>query len=591
MASAAPGCSTGDRGSILSPLLALQHKTLLIRRSQGKLDTVKIRLPISVFTEEHAVEITAALPQDKLAPAAPAGNFNSAHLPDLNKLAGLVTREDGPRETTTVRSPFTGQVLGAVPICTAGDVQLALERARAAQAAWAGTSMALRKRIFLRYFDLMMQHRDEFLDVIQLETGKTRLNALDEVFDVGINCRHYSARAARYLRPQRRKGAIPFFTSTLEVLHPKGVVGFIAPWNYPLSMAVSDPIPALIAGNSAVLKPAEETPFSALFAASLLYEAGLPRDVFQVVTGKGRIIGPAMQDGIDFLAFTGGTSTGRKLAGQAGERLIKCSMELGGKNPAIVLDDADLDKSVEGVLHAAFSSAGQLCIHAERLYLQDGIYARFVEALVRRVKGMKLSSALAFDVDMGSLISQEQFDKTSGMVADALSKGATLLAGGKPRPDLGPYFYEPTLLAGITPDMEVYAEEVFGPVLCIYRFHDLDEAVRAANASAYGLNASLWTRDIRRGQQLARRIQAGTVNINDGFSAAWGSVDAPMGGMKASGIGRRHGEEGIRKYTESQTVAVQSVIPFGPFGILNPDRYEKVMTWILKIMKEIPFLR
>ncbi len=535
------------------------------------------------------MEDAAPLSQQKLASASPAGR--SAHLPDLAKLVELVTRAEGPRETTTVRSPLTGQVLGSVPICTAEDVGLALERARAAQAVWAQTSLAQRKRIFLRYHDLIMQHRDELLDLVQLETGKTRLNALDEVLDVSINCRHYAARAERYLRPRRRKGAIPLFTHTVEVLHPRGVVGFIAPWNYPLSMAVSDPVPAMIAGNSTVLKPAEETPFSALFAAGLLYEAGLPRDVFQVVTGKGRIIGPAMLDGIDFLAFTGGTSTGRKLACQAGDYLLKCSMELGGKNPAIVLDDADLEKSVEGVLHAAFSSAGQLCIHAERLYLQSGIHDRFVEALVGRVKEMKLSSALEFDVDMGSLISQEQFDKVSRMVADALSKGATRLAGGKPRPDLGPYFYAPTLLTDVTPEMEVYAEEVFGPVLCIYRFNDIEEAIRAANDSTYGLNASLWTRKLRLGKQLARRIQTGTVNVNDGFSAAWGSIDAPMGGMKASGIGRRHGEEGIRKYTESQTVAVQSVIPFGPFGILNPERYAKVITWMLKLMKDIPFLR
>jgi len=537
------------------------------------------------------MENTAIIAQDTLAPAPQAGPIALPSLPDLAKLAGLVTRLDGPHAETTVRSPFTGQVLGTVPICTEQDVSLALQRARAAQADWAQTSLAQRKRIFLRYHDLLMKHRDELLDLVQLETGKTRLNALDEILDVSINCRHYAARASRYLRPRHRKGAIPLFTSTLEVLHPRGVVGFIAPWNYPLAMAASDTIPALIAGNSTVLKPAEETPFSALFAASLLFEAGLPRQVFQVVTGKGRIIGPAMLGGIDFLAFTGGTSTGRKLAGQAGDYLLKCSMELGGKNPAIVLDDADLDKSVEGVLHAAFSSAGQLCIHAERLYLQDGIHDRFVQALVRRVKAMKLSSALEFEVDMGSLISQEQFDKVSGMVADALSQGATLLAGGKPRPDLGPYFYEPTLLADVTPAMQVYAEEVFGPVLCIYRFHDVEEAVKAANASAYGLNASLWTRNIRLGQQLARRLQAGTVNINDGFSAAWGSVDAPMGGMKSSGIGRRHGEEGIRKYTESQTVARQWGIPFGPFGFLTPDRYEKVMTWILKRMKDIPFLR
>jgi succinate-semialdehyde dehydrogenase/glutarate-semialdehyde dehydrogenase len=490
-----------------------------------------------------------------------------------------------------IRTPFTGEVLGSVPLCMAEDVQLALQRARVAQASWSKTDLAQRKKIFLRYHDLVIKHRNEFLDLIQLETGKTRLNALDEVFDVSINSRHYAARAAHYLRPRRRKGAIPVFTRTVEVLHPKGVVGFIAPWNYPVALAISDPIPALIAGNSAILKPAAETPFTALFAVSLLFEAGLPRDVFQVVTGKGSVIGPIMLEGIEFLAFTGGTSTGRKLASQAGEHLIKCSMELGGKNPAIVLDDAELDKSVEGVIHAAFSNAGQLCIHAERLYLQDGIYDRFVEALVARIKNKKISSALEFDVDMGSLISQDQFDKVSQMVSDAVAKGATVLAGGKPRPDLGPYFYEPTLLTNVTPDMEVYAQEVFGPVLCVYRFHDREQAIQAANASTYGLNASIWTRDIHLGQQIARQIKTGTVNINDGFSASWGSVDAPMGGMKASGIGRRHGAEGILKYTESQTVAVQSVIPFGPFGILSPKRYATLMTNILVMMKKSPFLR
>ena len=537
------------------------------------------------------MENSVVLPQEKIAAAPAAGQVALAHLPDLAKLAGLVTHADGPHEATTVRLPFTGQVLGTVPICTAEDVALALQRARLAQAAWAQTSPAQRRRIFLRYHDLMMAHRDEFLDLIQLETGKTRLNALDEVFDVSINCRHYAARAGRTLRPRRRKGAIPLFTRSAEVRHPRGVVGFIAPWNYPLSMAVSDPIPALLAGNSVVLKPAEETPFTALFAVSLLFEAGLPREVFQVVTGKGRQIGPALLEGIDFLAFTGGTATGRRLAALAGERLIHCSMELGGKNAAVVLDDANLDKSVEGVLHAAFSSAGQLCVHTERLYLQDGIHDRFVEALVRRVKAMKISSALDFDVDMGSLISQDQFDKVSRMVAEAVSKGARVLAGGKPRPDLGPYFYEPTLLEGVAPGMEVYAEEVFGPVLCIYRFREVEQAIQAANASDYGLNASVWTRDIRLGRQVARRIQSGTVNINDGFSASWGSVDAPMGGMKASGIGRRHGVDGILKYTEAQTVAVQWGIPFGPFGILTPARYAAVMTRILRTMKDIPFLR
>ena len=517
--------------------------------------------------------------------------IEAAHLPDLTKLIEIVTRTENPHDMFIVRSPFTGQPLESLPYCTTEDVQLALRLARNAKDNWANTDPVKRSRIFMRYHDLVLKHRDEFLDLIQMETGKSRLNALDEVFDVTINCRHYAARASKYLTPKRRKGALPLFTRTIEVFHPKGIVGFIAPWNYPLSMAITDAIPALIAGNCAILKPAEETPLVALLAASLLYEAGLPKDVFQVLTGKGRVIGPDLLEGIDFLAFTGGTSTGRKLASQSGEHLVKCSMELGGKNPAIVLDDAELHKSVEGIVHGAFSNTGQLCVHMERLYIQDGIYDRFVEALVNRVKVMKISSSMDLDVDMGSLISQEQFDKVNQMVTDAVSKGVTVLAGGRPRPDLGPYFFEPTLLTDITPDMDVFAEEVFGPVLCIYRFKDMDQAIQAANDSTYGLNASIWTRNTHLGQQIARKIQTGTVNINDGFSASWGSIDAPMGGMKASGLGRRHGAEGIYKYTESQTVAVQSVIPFGPFGIWNPERYVALMSAILKLMKQIPFLR
>jgi succinate-semialdehyde dehydrogenase/glutarate-semialdehyde dehydrogenase len=210
---------------------------------------------------------------------------------------------------------------------------------------------------------------------------------------------------------------------------------------------------------------------------------------------------------------------------------------------------------------------------------------------VKRINEMKISGALDFNVDMGSLLSQAQLDKVTQHVADAVSKGATILTGGRGRPDIGPFFYEPTLLANVKPGMELYSEETFGPVLSIYRFNTVEEAIQAANDSAFGLNASVWTRNTRQGQQIARQIQAGTVNVNEAFAATWGSVDAPMGGMKASGIGRRHGSEGILKYTESQTIATQSVMPIGPFGILPPRRYAVVMTWILKLMKSLPFLR
>ncbi len=512
-------------------------------------------------------------------------------LPDLAQLARLARCGEGGREQTTVRMPFTGEPLGQVPLCTAEDVRLAIERARRAQPAWARTPLSERRAIFMRYHDLLLAHREALLDLLQLEAGKARLDALDEVFDVAINSRHYASRVERYLRPRRRKGAIPLLTRTVELRQPVGVVGQISPWNYPLVMAASDAIPALLTGNCVILKPAEETPFITLYAVQLMYEAGVPQDVVQVVTGKGRVIAPAMLEGVDFLCFTGGTSTGRLLAAQAGERLIKCSMELGGKNPAIVLDDADLDKAATGILRGAFSNAGQLCVHLERLYVQRGIYDRFVPELARRVQAMKLGSTLDFSVQMGSLLSQSQLEKVTRHVQDAVQKGATVLAGGRARPDLGPYFFEPTLLSGVTPEMEVYAEETFGPVLSVYPFDDVEEAVAAANDSVYGLNASIWTRNLRLGRALAQRIRAGMVNINDGFAAAWGSVDAPMGGMKASGLGRRHGDEGILKYTESQTIAVQRGMPIGPVGGISIERYVALLTAIVKAMRIFPPLR
>ena len=517
--------------------------------------------------------------------------WGTRRMPDLARLTNLIPHADTPHDLITVRAPFTGETLGTVPICTTEDVQMAIQHARTAQPAWAQTRMSERKAIFLRYHDLILQHQEELLNLLQVETGKNRLSALDEVFDVVINCRHYAVRAGRYLRPRRRKGALPLFTHTMELHQPVGVVGIISPWNYPLTLAISDAIPAILAGNCVVLKPAEETPFIALYAAQLLYEAGLPPEVFQVVTGKGRVVGPVFIKGANYLCFTGGTSTGRLLAGQAGERLIKCSMELGGKNPAIVLDDADLDKAVTGILRGVFANSGQLCVHMERVYVQGGIYDRFVPELVRRVKEMKVSAALDFSADMGSLISQDQLDKVTRHVEDALRKGASLLTGGKARPDIGPFFFEPTLMTNITPEMNLYAEETFGPVVSIYRFEDVEQAIQLANASSYGLNSSVWTRDVRRGQQIARRLQTGTTNVNEALYAAWGSVDSPMGGMKASGLGRRHGREGILKYTEAQTVATQSLMLIGPNRFLPPERYAKTMTVLLKLMKAIPGLR
>ena len=504
----------------------------------------------------------------------------------FDRLAELATVV-GDREGQSVEAPFTGEEIGTVPAGTAEDVEAAVERAQTAQEEWEARPVADRAEVLEEVHDLVLDRQDELLDLLQLEGGKARLHAFEEVADVAINARYYANRAESYLAREKRQGAMPVMTRTYEYHHPVGVVGLITPWNYPLALTISDALPALVAGNAVVLNPSRETPYTALLAKQLLQEAGLPGDLFQVVTGSGSTIGGPLIEASDFIGFTGSTSTGRVVAEQAGSNLIKCSMELGGHNPVIVLDDADVDKAVEGVIRACFTNVGQLCISGERLFVQSGIYDEFVDRLAEATDDLTLGGDYDYSADVGSLVSADQLEKVTEHVEDAKARGATVLAGGEARPDLGPYFYEPTILEGVTDEMDVGCEETFGPVVAVHEFDDVDVAIREANDSEYGLNASIWTEDSDMAHEIAPQIECGTVNINEGYAAAYGSVDAPMGGMKNSGIGRRHGEEGILKYTESQTVAEQRFGSMGKPPGVPGSIYARMMTGSLRLMKRL----
>ncbi|MCD0448869.1 succinate-semialdehyde dehydrogenase (NADP(+)) [Actinocorallia sp. API 0066] len=499
--------------------------------------------------------------------------------------ARVAAEPDAARVTTT--APYTGGPLAGLPVSTPADVTSAFVRARAAQPAWAAKSFDERKRILLRFHDLVLARQNEALDLMQAESGKTRRDAFLEVTDIAITSRYYARGAAKLLAPKRRRGAIPLLTHTTELRHPKGVVAVVSPWNYPLSMAAGDAIPALMAGNAVVQKPDTQTALTALWALDLMHEAGLPPGVWQMVIGRGSSIGATLMDNADYMMFTGSTATGRQIARDAGERLIGASLELGGKNAMVVLEDADIERAADGAIAACFPSTGQLCVSIERLYVAEPIRERFVAAFVARARKLKVGAGYDFGYDVGCLTNRSQLETVTAHVEDAVAKGATVLAGGRARPDLGPLFYEPTILTDVTPEMTLYAHETFGPVVSIYPFRDVEEAVALANASPYGLNASVWSRDGARGRAVAARLHAGTVNVNEAFAAAWGSVDAPMGGMGDSGLGRRHGAEGILKYTEAQTVAHQRVQGFTPPPYIPHRAWARILTASLKLLKAL----
>jgi len=307
-----------------------------------------------------------------------------------------------------------------------------------------------------------------------------------------------------------------------------------------------------------------------------------------VVPGPGSVVGTAIAEHCDYLMFTGSSATGSRLAEHAGRRLIGFSAELGGKNAMIVTRGANLNKAAKAATRACFSNAGQLCISIERIYVEKSIAEEFTRKFGDRVRKMTLGAAYDFSVDMGSLISDGQLKTVSGHVDDAKAKGAKVVAGGRARPDIGPLFYEPTVLTGVSSEMECAANETFGPLVSIYPVDDVDEAVAKANDTEYGLNASVWAASTADGEQIAARLRSGTVNVNEGYALAWGSLGAPMGGMGISGVGRRHGADGLLKYVESQTISTARLINLDPPPGVPAQLWQKSLVPIVRAVMKLP---
>lgn len=479
----------------------------------------------------------------------------------------LLTRLRATGSTRAVVEPFTGGALHDLPLSTEQDVKAAFATARHAQQAWAAMPLSTRCSVILRFHDLLLAERHQGLDLVQRETGKARRDANEEVLDVCITARHYARDAHRLLRPRQHLGALPGLVGVTERRLPKGVVGVLSPWNYPVTLAASDAIPALIAGNAVVLKPDVHTTLTGLWIADLLERAGVPDGVFTVVSGDGPEVGPMVVEHADYIMFTGSTAVGREVARRCGERLIGCSMELGGKNAMIVRADVDVAHAAQLAVHASFANSGQLCMSMERIYVNRAVFDSFLAEFVRRTEALRMSASLGWSGQMGSLISAKQLERVSSHVADAVERGATVVAGGHACPEVGPYFYAPTILTGVDDSMTLCTVETFGPVVAVYPVDSDEEAITRANDTEFGLNASVLSKDVAAARAIALQLRSGTVNINEGYAAAWASKRSPMGGMGSSGLGRRHGDEGMLKYTEAQTIATQRALGFGPqFG-------------------------
>jgi succinate-semialdehyde dehydrogenase/glutarate-semialdehyde dehydrogenase len=495
-------------------------------------------------------------------------------------------------ERIEVRNPATGESVGQVATTNASEIRDAALGAKEAQRSWSRLSFNQRATIIRRFHDAILTRRDEILDTIQAETGKARRDALAEVVTVAGTARYYLSHGQEHLSPARHRPAVRGITFAELIYKPHGVVGLITPWNYPFLLSVADALPALLAGNAVLIKPSELTPLSAILARDLLIESGLDSRLCAVVQGPGET-GSELIRHVDYVGFTGGTVTGRKVAVAAGERLIPYSLELGGKNPMIVLKGAPLEQAAAGLLAGAFSNSGQACISVERVYVEESAYDEFARHLVSKASKLRLGWSKSWDIDMGSMISRNHASKVLGHIQQAVDLGARVLTGGRARIDLGSAFIEPTVLAQVTDSMTLAREETFGPVVSLYPVRNAEEAIARANDSQFGLNASVWAGRGTQALEIARRLETGSAAINATL-LIYNTFDVPMGGVKLSGIGRRHGEHGILRYTQAQSIVGSVALGGGYDSMLMRIKGEgmvRVLVGVLRAWIRLPWFR
>jgi acyl-CoA reductase-like NAD-dependent aldehyde dehydrogenase len=499
-----------------------------------------------------------------------------------NLLAHLPESSD----QVTIVNPATGKKIYDLPQLSVGQVAKAVADARLAQPSFAAMPVKERAAALFALHDLLLNNQDKLMDLLQLETGKARSHAFEEVAGSLGSTRYFAKISPKVLKKTITNSGVPFVTRSYVTHSPVGVVGVITPWNYPLALQMLDVLPALAAGNTVVQKADNQTALVSLYARKLAVEAGIPESAWTIVVGDGASVGNAITDTVDYVAFTGSTKTGKTVAERAAKRLIGYSLELGGKNPLIILPGAKLGDAAEKVIAGAFGNSGQLCVSIERVYVPNSQKAAFETELANRVNSLQIGKSDNFQMDMGTLTGVNQLKRVEDFVSDAVSKGAKVLAGAKSLPELGPYFYAPTVMTDIKPEMRLAREEVFGPFIAVTGYDSIDEAVELANDTEYGLNASV-VGPVKLAEKVANRLMAGSVNINEGFRASMASIDSPMGGMKQSGVGRRNGHYGLLRFTEARTVGIATGLLNFPSRAKQYNKMAPLMNALAKFMKKL----
>jgi len=461
-------------------------------------------------------------------------------------------------ETIPAVNPATGEALGEVPVVTPEQVTDALRRARAAQQSWGQRRIEERCRSMRPLLELMIDRRDALALAISRETGKPRYEALlTEVLPCLDLLDYYLRKAPEILAPEAIKHRLLLTTRSTIYHEPYGVVGVITPWNYPYFLTAGISLGALFAGNAVLNKPSEFTPLVGIEVEKLFRDAGLPPALYQCLPGYGQTGAALVEAGCDKVSFTGSVATGRKVAAACGERLIPVALELGGKDPAIVMDDADMERAVKSITWGAFTNSGQVCASVERVFVHDRVAKEFTQRLVEATRNLRQGPDDGYEVDVGSMVCRMQYEKVAAQVEEAKKQGAKVLTGGEGRPgegDKAGYFYPPTVLSETTPEMDVHHEETFGPVVTVVPVPGEEDAVRLANESRYGLTASLWTRDATRADRMAGRLHFGSVFVNDTLVPS-GAAEVPWGGVKDSGFGKTRGPQGLREMTRVKHVS------------------------------------